>query len=90
MEPTLRFELRTCCLRNSCSTAELCRLVFHAWIQLITGDSAVPVIRTRLVQLLIVRTPLPAERRARRKSTQRGAHDTVARDISASLACADR
>jgi hypothetical protein len=25
MEPTLGFEPRTCCLRNSCSTAELCR-----------------------------------------------------------------
>ena len=25
LEPTRRFELRTCCLRNSCSTAELCR-----------------------------------------------------------------
>ena len=39
MEPTLRFELRTCCLRNSCSTAELCRPGFHAQLQLITGDS---------------------------------------------------
>src|SRR6267142_5052882 len=26
VEPTLGFEPRTCCLRNSCSTAELCRL----------------------------------------------------------------
>ena len=25
VEPTLGFEPRTCCLRNSCSTAELCR-----------------------------------------------------------------
>src|SRR5688572_28361659 len=25
LEPTLGFEPRTCCLRNSCSTAELCR-----------------------------------------------------------------
>src|SRR5206468_8616611 len=25
VEPTLGFEQRTCCLRNSCSTAELCR-----------------------------------------------------------------
>ena len=25
MEPTLGFEPRTCCLRNSCSTTELCR-----------------------------------------------------------------
>src|SRR5262245_17956622 len=28
MEPTLGFEPRTCCLRNSCSTAELCRRRF--------------------------------------------------------------
>ena len=25
VEPTLGFEPRTCCLRNSCSTTELCR-----------------------------------------------------------------
>src|SRR5262245_41450121 len=25
LEPTLGFEPRTCCLRNSCSTTELCR-----------------------------------------------------------------
>ena len=29
VEPTLRFEPRTCCLRNSCSTAELCRRGGH-------------------------------------------------------------
>ena len=39
VEPTLGFEPRTCCLRNSCSTAELCRPGFHAQLQLITGDS---------------------------------------------------
>ena len=29
LEPTLGFEPRTCCLRNSCSTAELCRRGGH-------------------------------------------------------------
>jgi hypothetical protein len=30
VEPTLGFEPRTCCLRNSCSTAELCRRGRHS------------------------------------------------------------
>ncbi len=30
VEPTLGFEPRTCCLRNSCSTAELCRHALEA------------------------------------------------------------
>ena len=36
LEPTLGFEPRTCCLRNSCSTAELCRL----------GEGSLPALPT--------------------------------------------
>ncbi len=37
VEPTLGFEPRTCCLRNSCSTAELCRPEGEYRRSLLTG-----------------------------------------------------
>ena len=41
-EPTLGFEPRTCCLRNSCSTAELCRRGGHVSRPATLGTCLVP------------------------------------------------
>ncbi len=46
LEPTLGFEPRTCCLRNSCSTAELCRR--RSRIADAQGHQLFALMRTRL------------------------------------------